>query len=200
MGAPRIAVIGVGGAGGSAINNMIQADLEGVEFWVANTDAQALEQSSCESQIQLGANLTKGLGAGSRPEIGQAAAEEAKTAITSALAGTNMTFITAGMGGGTGTGGAPIIAQIAREEGVLTVGVVSKPFDFEGTRRMRQAEEGIAELSIRRVGGAGHNTSIRSSLFPTKIYSALPMTKQPSPTPLNWPTKCSIPVCAGSPI
>ena len=147
MGAPRIAVIGVGGAGGNAINNMIQADLEGVEFWVANTDAQALEQSSCESQIQLGANLTKGLGAGSRPEIGQAAAEEAKTAITSALAGTNMTFITAGMGGGTGTGGAPIIAQIAREEGVLTVGVVSKPFDFEGTRRMRQAEEGIAELS-----------------------------------------------------
>ncbi len=105
--APRISVIGVGGAGGNAINNMIRADLEGVEFWVANTDAQALDQSLCESQIQLGANLTKGLGAGSRPEIGQAAAEEANEAIVNALIGANMAFITAGMGGGTGTGGAP---------------------------------------------------------------------------------------------
>ncbi len=145
--APRISVIGVGGAGGNAINNMIRANLEGVEFWVANTDAQALDQSLCESQIQLGANLTKGLGAGSRPEIGQAAAEEANEAIVNALMGANMAFITAGMGGGTGTGGAPVIARAAREEGVLTVGVVSKPFDFEGARRMRQAEAGIVELT-----------------------------------------------------
>ncbi|NKB48150.1 MAG: cell division protein FtsZ [Alphaproteobacteria bacterium] len=144
---PRISVIGVGGAGGNAINNMIRADLEGVEFLAANTDAQALEQSLCESQLQLGANLTKGLGAGARPEIGQAAAEEANEAIVGALQGANMAFITAGMGGGTGTGAAPVIAQAAREQGVLTVGVVSKPFEFEGARRMRQAEAGIAELT-----------------------------------------------------
>lgn len=144
---PRISVIGVGGAGGNAVNNMISADLQGVEFWIANTDAQALEQSSCESQIQLGATLTNGLGAGARPEIGQAAAEEANDAIANALEGANMAFITAGMGGGTGTGGAPIFAQIARELGVLSVGVVSKPFEFEGAHRMRQAEAGIAELT-----------------------------------------------------
>jgi cell division protein FtsZ len=145
--APRISVIGVGGAGGNAINNMISADLEGVEFVVANTDAQALDQSLCESQIQLGATLTNGLGAGARPEIGQAAAEEANDAIANALEGANMAFITAGMGGGTGTGAAPVIAQAARDLGVLSVGVVSKPFEFEGARRMRQAEAGIAELT-----------------------------------------------------
>ena len=144
---PRISVIGVGGAGGNAINNMISANLEGVEFVVANTDAQALAQSLCTDQIQLGANLTKGLGAGSRPEIGHAAAAETIDAIVSALKGANMAFITAGMGGGTGTGAAPVIAQAAREQGVLTVGVVSKPFEFEGARRMRQAEAGIAELT-----------------------------------------------------
>ncbi|MCZ6454612.1 MAG: cell division protein FtsZ [Alphaproteobacteria bacterium] len=143
---PRITVIGVGGAGGNAINNMIRADLEGVEFVVANTDAQALQQSLCERQIQLGAALTKGLGAGSRSEIGQAAAEEANEAIINALKGANMAFITAGMGGGTGTGGAPVIARAAREEGVLTVGVVTKPFQFEGAHRMRQADAGISEL------------------------------------------------------
>ncbi|NNE82827.1 MAG: cell division protein FtsZ [Alphaproteobacteria bacterium] len=145
--APRISVIGVGGAGGNAINNMISADLEGVEFVVANTDAQALDQSLCETQIQLGATLTNGLGAGANPGIGQAAAEEANGAIVSALEGANMVFITAGMGGGTGTGAAPVIAQAARNLGVLSVGVVSKPFDFEGAHRMRQAEAGIAELT-----------------------------------------------------
>jgi cell division protein FtsZ len=144
---PRISVIGVGGAGGNAINNMIRANLEGVEFLAANADAQALDQSLCENQIQLGASLTKGLGAGSRPEIGQAAAEEANEAIANALRGANMIFITAGMGGGTGTGAAPVIAKAAREQGVLTVGVVSKPFEFEGAHRMRQAEQGIAELT-----------------------------------------------------
>ena len=143
----RISVIGVGGAGGNAVDNMIRANLEGVDFLVANTDAQALAQSLCETQIQLGATLTKGLGAGSRPEIGQAAAEEALEVITKALRGANMAFITAGMGGGTGTGSAPVIARAAREEGVLTVGVVTKPFAFEGAHRMRQAEAGIAELS-----------------------------------------------------
>ena len=145
--APSITVVGVGGAGGNAINNMIRANLEGVQFVVANTDAQALKQSMCENQIQLGANVTQGLGAGAQPEIGQAATEESIEAIVSALKGSNMAFITAGMGGGTGTGGAPVIARAAREEGVLTVGVVTKPFDFEGAYRMRQAEAGITELS-----------------------------------------------------
>ena len=144
---PRITVVGVGGAGGNAINNMIRANLGGVEFVAANTDAQALEQSLCGLRILLGANLTHGLGAGSRPEIGQAAAEEANDAIVDALRGVNMAFITAGMGGGTGTGGAPVIARVAREQGVLAVGVVSKPFNFEGPHRMRQAEAGIAELA-----------------------------------------------------
>ena len=144
---PRITVIGVGGAGGNAIDNMIGAKLEGVEFVAANTDAQALERSLCGRRIQLGASLTHGLGAGSRPEIGQAAAEEANDAIVDALRGVNMAFITAGMGGGTGTGGAPVIARVAREQGVLAVGVVSKPFNFEGPHRMRQAEAGIAELA-----------------------------------------------------
>ncbi len=143
----RISVIGVGGAGGNAVNNMISADLEGVDFVVANTDAQALGQSLCEAQIQLGTGITKGLGAGANPEIGKAAAEEAIDAISHALEGANMAFITAGMGGGTGTGGAPVIAQAAREKGVLTVGVVTKPFEFEGAHRMRQAEAGIAELA-----------------------------------------------------
>ena len=144
---PRITVIGVGGAGGNAIDNMIRAGLEGVGFVVANTDAQAMQQSLCETQIQLGAIATHGLGAGARPEIGQVAAEEAMEEIVNALKGSNMAFITAGMGGGTGTGGAPVIARAARDEGVLTVGVVTKPFDFEGGHRMRQAEAGIAELS-----------------------------------------------------
>jgi len=144
---PRITVIGVGGAGGNAVNNMIRADLEGVEFVVANTDAQALGQSLCERQIQLDPNITQGLGAGSRPDVGRAAAEEAQDEILEALISSNMVFITAGMGGGTGTGGAPVIARAARDAGVLTVGVVTRPFQFEGAQRMRRAEAGIAELS-----------------------------------------------------
>lgn len=144
---PRITVIGVGGAGGNAINKLIRAELDGVGFVVANTDAQALQQSLCETQIQLGASVTQGLGADARPEIGQAAAEETMEAIVTSLKGSNMAFITAGMGGSTGTGGAPVIARAARDEGVLTVGVVTKPFDFEGAHRMRQAEAGIAALS-----------------------------------------------------
>jgi cell division protein FtsZ len=143
----NIKVVGVGGAGGNGVNNMISAGLEGVEFLVVNTDGQALDHSLCDNQIQLGMNLTKGLGAGSIPEIGKHAAVEARDAISNALQGTDMTFITAGMGGGTGTGAAPVIAQIAREQGVLTVGVVSMPFAFEGAHRMRQAEAGIAELA-----------------------------------------------------
>jgi cell division protein FtsZ len=143
---PRIVVIGVGGAGGNAVDNMIRARLEGVDFVVANTDAQALEQSQCGRQIQLGHGVTRGLGAGARPELGRAAAEEALEAVLSELKGAQMAFITAGMGGGTGTGGAPVIAQAARAAGILTVAVVTKPFHFEGTRRMRLAEAGIAEL------------------------------------------------------
>lgn len=144
---PRITVFGVGGAGGNAVNNMILSELGGVEFVVANTDAQALENSLCERKLQLGATVTRGLGAGARPEIGKAAAEEQIEEIQQYLEGANMCFITAGMGGGTGTGAAPVIASQARENGILTVGVVTKPFHFEGSRRMKMAEEGIEELS-----------------------------------------------------
>ncbi|KPF62072.1 cell division protein FtsZ [Porphyrobacter sp. AAP60] len=143
---PRITVIGIGGAGGNAIANMIEAEIEGVEFIVANTDAQALSTSPAERRIQLGPDITGGLGAGARPEVGKAAAEETVAEIEKALEGVNMCFIAAGMGGGTGTGAAPVIAEAARRMGVLTVGVVTKPFLFEGTRRMRSAEAGIAEL------------------------------------------------------
>jgi cell division protein FtsZ len=143
---PRITVIGVGGAGGNAVNNMILSNLEGVEFLVCNTDAQALKGSSADRRLQLGMNMTKGLGAGASPEKGRAAAEEAIEEIISYLEGSNMVFITAGMGGGTGTGAAPVIARAAREQDILTVGVVTKPFHFEGAHRMRLAEEGIKEL------------------------------------------------------
>ncbi len=143
---PRITVFGVGGAGGNAVNNMIEKNLEGVEFVVANTDAQALQQSKATSKIQMGLKVTEGLGAGARPTVGAAAAEETIEEIVDHLAGAHMCFITAGMGGGTGTGAAPIIAQAARELGVLTVGVVTKPFQFEGNKRMKQAEDGIAAL------------------------------------------------------
>jgi cell division protein FtsZ len=143
---PRITVIGIGGAGGNAIANMIAAEIEGVEFIVANTDAQALSTSPAERRIQLGPAITGGLGAGARPEVGKAAAEETVAEIEKALEGVNMCFIAAGMGGGTGTGAAPVIAEAARRMGVLTVGVVTKPFLFEGTRRMRAAEAGIEEL------------------------------------------------------
>ncbi len=143
---PRITVFGVGGAGGNAVNNMIDKNLEGVEFVVANTDAQALQQSRANARIQMGVKVTEGLGAGARPTVGAAAAEETIEDIVDHLAGAHMCFITAGMGGGTGTGAAPIIAQAARELGVLTVGVVTKPFQFEGNKRMKQAEEGIEAL------------------------------------------------------
>ena len=145
--APRITVIGVGGAGGNAVNNMIQSNVEGVDFMIANTDAQALGLSLCERRIQMGRNITQGLGAGSRPDIGRAAAEEQLDDILAELDGANMVFITAGMGGGTGTGAAPVIARAAREAGILTVGVVTKPFQFEGVHRMRMAEAGISEMT-----------------------------------------------------
>ncbi len=145
---PKIIVIGVGGAGCNAVNNMIRSNLEGVDFIVANTDAQALQQSLVEpaNRIQLGLNITQGLGAGSKPEVGRAAAEESSEEILKFLNGANMVFITAGMGGGTGTGAAPVIARTARDSGILTVGVVTKPFSFEGSNRSRTAEKGIEEL------------------------------------------------------
>ena len=142
----RIKVIGIGGGGGNAVNTMIGGKLNGVEFLVANTDAQSLDASRAPVRIQLGGAVTKGLGAGANPEIGRRAALEDQETIKEYLAGSDMIFITAGMGGGTGTGGAPVIARVAREVGALTVGVVTKPFIFEGKKRMRQAEEGIAEL------------------------------------------------------
>ncbi|MDR2158270.1 MAG: cell division protein FtsZ, partial [Holosporaceae bacterium] len=143
---PRITVFGVGGAGGNAVNNMIRSNLEGVDFVVANTDSQALLQSLCERRIQLGLEITGGLGAGARPDVGRAAAEEVVDDIVSYVKNSNMVFITAGMGGGTGTGAAPVIARLAKEHGVLTIGVITKPFHFEGTTRMRTAEKGIDEL------------------------------------------------------
>jgi cell division protein FtsZ len=143
---PRIVVFGVGGAGGNAVNNMIEAGLEGVEFVVGNTDAQQLQFSKTERRIQLGVQVTQGLGAGAHPEVGMSAAEESFPEIGEHLDGAHMVFITAGMGGGTGTGAAPIIAKAARERGILTVGVVTKPFHFEGRHRMRLADAGIAEL------------------------------------------------------
>ncbi|WP_422344280.1 cell division protein FtsZ [Parasphingorhabdus sp.] len=143
---PRIAVIGVGGAGGNAIANMIAAKVEGVDFIVSNTDAQSLNSSPAEQRIQLGPEITQGLGAGSRPEVGRAAAEETLELVEKALEGAHMCFIAAGMGGGTGTGAAPVIAKAARDKGILTVGVVTKPFTFEGTRRMKSANAGIEEL------------------------------------------------------
>jgi len=143
---PRISVIGVGGAGGNAIANMMRADVQGVDFVVANTDAQALNASDADRRIQLGLKITQGLGAGSRPEIGRAAAEETIDEIIQSLEGAHMCFIAAGMGGGTGTGAAPVIAKAARDKGILTVGVVTKPFAFEGARRSRSADSGIQEL------------------------------------------------------
>ena len=143
---PRIVILGVGGAGGNAINNMLEAGLEGVEFYAANTDAQALKHNFAECKIQLGANLTRGLGAGAKADIGQAAADESMNEIISLLQGANMVFVTAGMGGGTGTGAAPVIAKAAKDLNILTVGVVTKPFMFEGPGRIRVAEKGLEEL------------------------------------------------------
>ena len=143
---PKITVLGVGGAGGNAVNNMISADLQGVDFVAMNTDAQALLRSQASQKLQIGVQITQGLGAGAQPEVGRAAAEEAIDAINEALAGCHMAFITAGMGGGTGTGAAPVVARLAKEKGILTVGVVTKPFQFEGAKRSRIAEAGIEEL------------------------------------------------------
>ena len=143
---PRISVIGVGGAGGNAVNNMIRGDLQGVKFIASNTDAQAIALSLAEAKIQLGFQATQGLGAGSHPEVGRASAEESIEDVLSHIEGSNMLFITAGMGGGTGTGAAPVIAKASRESGILTIGVVTKPFHFEGINRMRTAEKGIEEL------------------------------------------------------
>jgi cell division protein FtsZ len=143
---PRITVFGVGGAGGNALNNMMNAGLQGVDFVVANTDAQALGTARAERIIQMGVTVTEGLGAGSQPDVGRAAAEEVIDEIRDHLTGAHMVFVTAGMGGGTGTGASPVVARVARELGILTVGVVTKPFHFEGQRRMRLAESGIMEL------------------------------------------------------
>jgi len=145
----KIKVIGVGGAGNNVINRMLESGVEGVDFIVVNTDKQDLNKSNCPNKLQIGEKLTCGMGAGSKPEIGRKSAEESRTAISKILEDTDMVFITAGMGGGTGTGAAPIVADLARESGILTVGVVTKPFKFEGANRMRQAEAGIAELSTK---------------------------------------------------
>ncbi|CAI8399347.1 MAG: Cell division protein FtsZ [Hyphomonas sp. TMED17] len=143
---PRILVIGVGGAGGNAVDNMIEANLQGVDFYVANTDAQALSRSKTNNRIQLGPDTTDGLGAGARPEVGAAAAEESSEEVAAVLDGAHMVFIAAGMGGGTGTGAAPVIARAAHKRGILTVGVITKPFSFEGTHRMQYAEDGVDKM------------------------------------------------------
>ena len=179
----RIVVFGVGGAGGNAINNMITAGLQGVDFIVANTDAQALTMSMAKRVIQMGTQVTGGLGAGSQPEVGRAAAEEAIDEIRDHLTGAHMVFVTAGMGGGTGTGAAPIIAKTARELGILTIGVVTKPFHFEGQRRMRFAEAGHRRIAE----GGGHPA--RSS---TQNLSRVANEKPRSPMPSPWPIRCFI--------
>lgn len=143
----QIKVVGVGGGGGNAVNRMVESNVQGVEFIAVNTDKQVLISSKATTKIQIGEKVTQGQGAGSKPEIGKKAAEESMEALNEALAGTDMVFITAGMGGGTGTGAAPVIAQLAKDKGILTVGIVTKPFEFEGRRRMQQAEAGIAELA-----------------------------------------------------
>lgn len=143
---PRITVLGVGGAGGNAVNNMISKELQGVDFVVANTDAQALARAKTDRRVQLGADVTEGLGAGSRPDVGRIAAEESLERVMEELNGAHMVFIAAGMGGGTGTGAAPVIAKAAKERGILTVAVVTKPFQFEGSHRMRIADAGIQDL------------------------------------------------------
>lgn len=177
---PKITVFGVGGAGGNAVNNMIEKALEGVDFVVANTDAQALQHSKSTAKIQMGVKVTEGLGAGARASVGAAAAEESIETIVDHLAGAHMCFITAGMGGGTGTGAAPIIAQAARELGVLTVGVVTKPFQFEGAKRMRQAEEGVEQLQKM------VDTLI---IIPNQnLFRLANEKKPPSPRPSRWPT------------
>jgi len=142
----RIKVIGVGGGGGNAVERMIAAGLSGVEFWMMNTDLQVLNKSACKNRIQLGAKLTSGLGAGGEPQVGEKAAEEAQQEVTAAIEGSDMVFVTAGMGGGTGTGAAPLIAKIAKDLGILTIGVVTKPFSFEGKRRQNQAQQGLEKL------------------------------------------------------
>lgn len=142
----KIKVIGVGGGGGNAVNRMIKSGLTGVEFWLMNTDLQVLQYSTCANKIQLGAKLTNGLGAGGEPQVGEKAAEEAQQEITQAIEGADMVFVTAGMGGGTGTGAAPVVAKIAKDLGILTIGVVTKPFSFEGKRRQNQAQQGLEKL------------------------------------------------------
>ena len=174
---PKITVIGVGGAGGNAVNNMISSGLEGCEFLVCNTDAQALEGSLCENKMQLGVSVTGGLGAGSKPDVGRLAAEESLDDIMQYLQGSNMAFVTAGMGGGTGTGAAPVIAKACRDSGILTVGVVTKPFHFEGSHRMNMADQGIEEIQDY------VDTLI---VIPIRIYSALPMNKQHLPMRSVW--------------
>ena len=146
VGPAKIKVIGVGGGGGNAVNRMIKSGLSGVEFWLMNTDLQVLQCSSCDNKLQLGPKLTNGLGAGGEPQIGEKAAEEAQQEITKAIEGADMVFVTAGMGGGTGTGAAPVVAKIAKDLGILTIGVVTKPFSFEGKRRANQAAQGLEKL------------------------------------------------------
>ena len=179
---PRIVVIGVGGAGGNAVNNMVAAGLTGIEFVVANTDTQALAASKAEHRIQLGSKLTDGLGAGSKPEIGEAAAEEALEEIHARMRGAHMVFIAAGMGGGTGTGAAYVFARAAKELGILTIAIVTKPFQFEGSQRMRNA---------RPVWPRCGPTSIRCSSYPMRISSASRRTGRRLPRRFSSPIRCS---------
>jgi len=185
-----IKVVGVGGGGVNAVNRMIEAGLRNVEFIAANTDAQALLMSDADLKLDIGRNLTRGLGAGSDPEIGRQAAEEHRAEIEEALAGSDMVFITAGKGGGTGTGGAPVVAEIAKSLGAVTIGVVTRPFTFEGRTRAMQAEKGIQALRKR---------STRSSSSRTTVCSRCPTRRPRWSTRSRWPTRCCFRACGGSP-
>ena len=195
---PSITVFGTGGAGGNAVNNMIATQLEGISFVIANTDAQAMEHSLAQHRIQLGALITQGLGAGSYPEVGRASAEEAQQEILDAIKGSNMLFITAGMGGGTGTGAAPVVARLAREQGMLVVAVVTKPFHFEGGHRMRVAEAGLSELQkyVDTLIVIPNQNLFRLAVFRKSIQkhegtcSELLIKTRPSLMHLKWPIMC----------
>lgn len=185
---PVIKVIGVGGGGGNAVNHMVKSSIEGVEFICANTDAQALKNIGARTILQLGTGVTKGLGAGANPEVGRQAALEDRERIAEVLQGTNMVFITTGMGGGTGTGAAPIIAEVAKEMGILTVAVVTRPFPFEGRKRMQIADEGIRMLAE----SVDSLITIPNEKLLT-ILGRMPACCLPSPRPTTyWPVPCAV--------
>ena len=195
----KIKVIGVGGGGNNVVNRMVRTGARGVDFVAVNTDKQALNVSAATYKIQIGEKLTHGQGAGSDPEVGRKSAEESRNQIAKALEDTDMVFITAGMGGGTGTGAAPVVAETAHDLGILTVGIVTKPFAFEGKRKMSMAEQGIANLMRKRASKSSRPRSTRSSSSRTSASSTRPTRRSPLPTRSRSRTTCCVRRCRASP-